>query len=80
MARNKYPEETVRHILDVAEELFMSKGYEHTTMADIVGGLGGLTKGAVYTCRARRRSSRRSSSAPTSPSSRARGRSWRTGA
>ena len=48
MARNKYPEETVRHILDVAEELFMSKGYEHTTMADIVGGLGGLTKGAVY--------------------------------
>ena len=39
MARNKYPEETVRHILDVAEELFMSKGSEHTTMADIVGGL-----------------------------------------
>lgn len=48
MARNKYPEETVRRILDVAEELFMTKGYEHTTMADIVDGLGGLTKGAVY--------------------------------
>ena len=48
MARNKYPEETVRRILDVAEGLFMSKGYEHTTMADIVAGLDGLTKGAVY--------------------------------
>lgn len=48
MARNKYPEETVRRILDVAEELFMTKGYERTTMADIVDGLGGLTKGAVY--------------------------------
>ena len=48
MARNKYPEETVKKILDVAEGLFMTKGYEHTTMADIVEGLGGLTKGAVY--------------------------------
>ena len=48
MARNKYPEETVRRILDVAKELFYTKGYEHTTMADIVDGLGGLTKGAVY--------------------------------
>lgn len=48
MARNKYPEETVKRILDVAEELFMTRGYEHTTMADIVNGLGGLTKGAVY--------------------------------
>lgn len=48
IVRNKYPEETVRRILDVAEELFMAKGYEHTTMADIVNGLGGLTKGAVY--------------------------------
>lgn len=48
MARNKYPEETVRRILDVAEELFMTKGYDHTTMSDIVDGLGGLTKGAVY--------------------------------
>ena len=48
MARNKYPEETVKRILDVAEELFMTRGYERTTMADIVDGLGGLTKGAVY--------------------------------
>ncbi len=48
MARNKYPEETVQRILDVAERLFCTRGYEHTTMADIVDGLGGLTKGAVY--------------------------------
>ena len=48
MARNKYPEETVEKILDVAERLFVERGYEHTTMADIVEGLGGLTKGAVY--------------------------------
>lgn len=48
MARNAHPEETVRRILDVAEELFCTRGYEHTTMADIVDGLGGLTKGAVY--------------------------------
>ena len=48
MARNKYPEETVKKILDVAERLFAERGYEHTTMADIVAGLDGLTKGAVY--------------------------------
>lgn len=48
MARNPHPEETVRRILDVAEELFVTRGYDRTTMADIVDGLGGLTKGAVY--------------------------------
>lgn len=48
MARNKYPEETVKKILDAAEQLFAERGYEHTTMADIVAGLEGLTKGAVY--------------------------------
>ena len=31
MARNKYPEETVRKILDVAERLFAERGYERTT-------------------------------------------------
>ena len=75
MARNPHPEETVRRILDVAEELFCTRGYEHTTMADIVDGLGGPT-----TSRARRRSSRRSSSAPTNRSSRAPGRSLPTAA
>ena len=32
VARNKYPEETVENILDVAERLLVECGYEHTTM------------------------------------------------
>ena len=32
VARNKYPEEAVEKILDVAERLFVKCGYEHTTM------------------------------------------------
>lgn len=48
MARNKYPEETVRLILDVAQRLFLEKGYEDTSIQDIINGLGGLSKGAVY--------------------------------
>ncbi len=48
MARNKYPEVTVEKILDVAQRLFLEKGYENTTIQDIVDELGGLTKGAVY--------------------------------
>ena len=32
VARNKYPEKTVEKILDVAERLFVERGYEHTTM------------------------------------------------
>ena len=48
MARNKYPEETVERILDAAQRLFLEKGYDQTTIQDIVDQLGGLTKGAVY--------------------------------
>ena len=48
VARNKYPEETVEKILDVGERPFVERGNEHTTMADIVESLGGLTKGAVH--------------------------------
>ena len=48
MARNKYPEVTVERILDVSQRLFLEKGYENTTIQDIVNELGGLTKGAVY--------------------------------
>lgn len=48
MSRNKYPEETVARILDVAMALFLEKGYEKTTIQDIVDGLDGLTKGAIY--------------------------------
>ena len=48
MARNKYPEVTEERILDAAQRLFLEKGYEDTTIQDIVDELGGLTKGAVY--------------------------------
>jgi AcrR family transcriptional regulator len=48
MARNKHPEETVNLILDVAFHLFMEKGYEHTSVQDIINNLGGLSKGAIY--------------------------------
>lgn len=48
MARNKHPEETVNLILDVAFRLFMEKGYEHTSIQDIIDNLGGLSKGAIY--------------------------------
>jgi AcrR family transcriptional regulator len=48
MARNKYPEETVKLILDVAQQLFLTKGYEATSIQDIIDGLGGLSKGAIY--------------------------------
>lgn len=48
MARNKHPEETVNRILDVASRLFLEKGYEHTSIQDIIDNLGGLSKGAIY--------------------------------
>ena len=48
MARNKYPEETEAKILDASMKLFLEKGYEQTTIQDIVNQLGGLTKGAFY--------------------------------
>ncbi len=48
MARNKYPDQTVEKILDVAFGLFCSKGYDNTSISDIVAGLDGLTKGAIY--------------------------------
>lgn len=48
MSRNKYPEITVERILAAAKKLFLEKGYEKTTIPDIVAALGDLTKGAVY--------------------------------
>lgn len=48
MARNKYPEQTVEQILDTAQRLFLEKGYDNTTIQDIVDHLDGLSKGAVY--------------------------------
>ena len=48
MARNKYPEVTVQRILDASMKLFIEKGYENTTIQDIVDELGDLSKGAIY--------------------------------
>ena len=48
MPRNKYPEETIEKILDASLKLFLEKGYEQTTVLDIVDNLGGLTRGAFY--------------------------------
>ncbi len=48
MPRNKYPEETEQIILDAALKLFIEKGYEQTTILDIVGEMGSLTRGAFY--------------------------------
>lgn len=48
MARNRHPEETVNLILGVAFRLFMEKGYEYTSIQDIINNLGGLSKGAIY--------------------------------
>ena len=48
MRRNKYPEVTIEKVLDVAQKLFLEKGYAETTIQDIVNELGGLTKGAIY--------------------------------
>ena len=48
MARNKYPEETVKLIVDEALKLFIQKGYENTSIQDIINNLGGLSKGAIY--------------------------------
>lgn len=42
MARNKHPEVTVEKILDVAQQLFLEKGYDNTTIQDIVDKLGGV--------------------------------------
>ena len=36
MPRNKYPEQTVEKILDAAALLFIQKGYQNTTLQDII--------------------------------------------
>lgn len=41
-------ENTRERILEVATHLFLTKGYEGTRLSDIINGLNGLTKGAVY--------------------------------
>lgn len=41
-------ENTKTKIINVARELFLTKGYEETRISDIIDGLDGLTKGAIY--------------------------------
>lgn len=48
MARNKYPEITEQRILDTATKLFLQKGWEETSIQDIIDELGDLTRGAFY--------------------------------
>lgn len=48
MARNKYPEETIARILASASTLFFTKGYDNTSIQDIINDLGNLSKGAIY--------------------------------
>ena len=47
MPRNKYPEQTVEKILNAAAALFAEKGYQSTTLQDVIDATG-LSKGAVY--------------------------------
>ncbi len=48
MSRNKYPEQTIDKILQVSAKLFLEKGYDNTSLQDIINGLEGLSKGAIY--------------------------------
>ena len=60
MARNKHPEETVQRILTTASKLFLEKGYEKTSLQDIIRETGTVTGSAHqlnhFFCRQRRAS------------------------
>lgn len=47
MARNKYPEQTIEQILSISAKLFIEKGYDKTSIQDIINALG-MSKGAIY--------------------------------
>lgn len=47
MGRNKHPEQTQERIVDVSVRLFLEKGYEQTTIQDILDALN-LSKGGLY--------------------------------
>lgn len=48
MAKSKSPDKNRQLILDVARTLFLEKGYDQTSLSDIISQLGGMTKGVVY--------------------------------
>ena len=48
MARNRDSHETRKKILEVSKDLFLEKGFDNTSIQDVIDGLGGLTKGVIY--------------------------------
>ena len=48
MVRNRNSHETRKKILEVSKDLFLEKGFDNTSIQDIIDGLGGLTKGVIY--------------------------------
>lgn len=48
MARNRNSHETRKKILEVSKDLFLEKGFDNTSIQDIIDGLDGLTKGVIY--------------------------------
>lgn len=47
MGRNNYPEQTQERIIEASVKLFLEKGYEQTTIQDILDALN-LSKGGLY--------------------------------
>ena len=47
MGRNRHPEQTLEKIVDISAELFAKKGYEQTSIQDILDATG-LSKGGLY--------------------------------
>ncbi|EXG88410.1 transcriptional regulator, TetR family [Clostridium sp. ASBs410] len=47
MGRNKYPEQTLEKIIETSTQLFIEKGYEQTSIQDILDALN-LSKGGLY--------------------------------
>lgn len=48
MGRKRNPEKSKQLILDVSRTLFLEKGFDETSIQDIIDELGGLTKGVIY--------------------------------
>lgn len=48
MGRQRKSDHTVQQILETSQRLFLEKGYEQTTVQDIVDNLDGLSRGAIY--------------------------------
>ena len=48
MPRNRNSHETRKKILEVSKDLFLEKGFDNTSIQDIIDGLDGLTKGVIY--------------------------------